>query len=118
MYCLCKCVLPPGANPIAVDKYININIYNFYHSCQRICNAQCPRTKHVFGIYTYNVAAFAILWHMGHVMLFPIINVFYFHIITFRNYCYYVNDTNVVEPGDVAEVLQNTSNLFTIILLL
>jgi hypothetical protein len=23
---MCKCVLPPGANPIAVDKYININI--------------------------------------------------------------------------------------------
>jgi hypothetical protein len=36
MYCLCvnvychrlptKCVLPPGVNQIAVDKYININI--------------------------------------------------------------------------------------------
>jgi hypothetical protein len=23
---MCKCVLPPGVNPIAVDKYININI--------------------------------------------------------------------------------------------
>jgi hypothetical protein len=23
---MCKCVLPPGANPIAVDEYININI--------------------------------------------------------------------------------------------
>jgi hypothetical protein len=23
---MCKCVLPPGANPIAVDKYININL--------------------------------------------------------------------------------------------
>jgi hypothetical protein len=23
---VCKCVLPPGFNPIAVDKYININI--------------------------------------------------------------------------------------------
>jgi hypothetical protein len=23
---VCKCVLPPGVNPIAVDKYININI--------------------------------------------------------------------------------------------
>jgi hypothetical protein len=23
----CKCVLPPGVNPIAVDKYININVY-------------------------------------------------------------------------------------------
>jgi hypothetical protein len=23
---MCKCVLPPGFNPIAVDKYININI--------------------------------------------------------------------------------------------
>jgi magnesium-transporting ATPase (P-type) len=22
---MCKCVLPPGDNPIAVDKYININ---------------------------------------------------------------------------------------------
>jgi hypothetical protein len=22
---MCKCVLPPGVNPIAVDKYININ---------------------------------------------------------------------------------------------
>jgi hypothetical protein len=21
---MCKCVLPPGVNPIAVDKYINI----------------------------------------------------------------------------------------------
>jgi hypothetical protein len=29
MFCvllMCKCVLPPGVNPIAVDKYININI--------------------------------------------------------------------------------------------
>jgi len=29
----CKCVVPPGDNPIAVNKYININInimtYNF-----------------------------------------------------------------------------------------
>jgi hypothetical protein len=23
---MCKCVLPPGVNPIAVDKYINIKI--------------------------------------------------------------------------------------------
>jgi hypothetical protein len=23
---MCKCVLPPGVNPIAVDKYINIDI--------------------------------------------------------------------------------------------
>jgi hypothetical protein len=23
---VCKCVLPPGVNPIAVDKYINIDI--------------------------------------------------------------------------------------------
>jgi hypothetical protein len=23
---MCKCVLPPGVNPFAVDKYININI--------------------------------------------------------------------------------------------
>jgi uncharacterized membrane-anchored protein len=23
---MCKCVLPPGVNPTAVDKYININI--------------------------------------------------------------------------------------------
>jgi hypothetical protein len=29
MFCVlfvCKCVLPPGANPTAVDKYINISI--------------------------------------------------------------------------------------------
>jgi hypothetical protein len=26
---MCKCVLPPGVNPIAADKYININ--NNYH---------------------------------------------------------------------------------------
>jgi hypothetical protein len=25
---MCKCVLPPGVNPIAVDKYINISINN------------------------------------------------------------------------------------------
>jgi Na+/H+-dicarboxylate symporter len=25
---VCKCVLPPGVNPIAFDKYININITN------------------------------------------------------------------------------------------
>jgi hypothetical protein len=28
MFCvlfMCKCVLPPGVNPTAVDKYININ---------------------------------------------------------------------------------------------
>jgi hypothetical protein len=23
---MCKCVLPPGVNPIEVDKYVNINI--------------------------------------------------------------------------------------------
>jgi hypothetical protein len=27
---MCKCVLPPGVNPIAVDKYININIHPKY----------------------------------------------------------------------------------------
>jgi hypothetical protein len=26
---VCKCVLPPGVNPIAVDKYININTTDF-----------------------------------------------------------------------------------------
>jgi hypothetical protein len=28
---MCKCVLPPGVNPIAVDKYISIyiNIYQY-----------------------------------------------------------------------------------------
>jgi hypothetical protein len=25
---LCTCVLPPGVNPTAVDKYININTYH------------------------------------------------------------------------------------------
>jgi hypothetical protein len=25
---MCKCILPPGVNPIAVDKHININIFN------------------------------------------------------------------------------------------
>ena len=29
----------------------------------------------------------------------------------------YVNVTNVIEHGEVAEVLQNTSNLFTILLI-
>jgi hypothetical protein len=24
---MCKCVLPPGVNPIAVDKYINISLF-------------------------------------------------------------------------------------------
>jgi hypothetical protein len=34
----CKCVLPPGANPIAVDKYIDINIisYNYVLKTQNI----------------------------------------------------------------------------------
>jgi hypothetical protein len=27
---MCKCVVPPGVNPIAVDKYININIYRYF----------------------------------------------------------------------------------------
>jgi hypothetical protein len=26
---MCKCVLPPGVNPIAVDKYINTNINKY-----------------------------------------------------------------------------------------
>jgi hypothetical protein len=26
---MCKCLLPPGVNTIAVDKYINININKF-----------------------------------------------------------------------------------------
>jgi hypothetical protein len=50
---MCKCVLPPGVNPIAVDKYVNINIsiviyvlksygthkYTVWTQC-RICNVQ------------------------------------------------------------------------------
>jgi hypothetical protein len=28
---MCKCVLPPGVNPIAVDKYINININTHFY---------------------------------------------------------------------------------------
>jgi hypothetical protein len=35
----CKCVLPPGANPIAVDKYININI-NIIKLAVKICNTK------------------------------------------------------------------------------
>jgi hypothetical protein len=34
MFCvlfMCKCVLPPGVNPIAVDKYINIGINKWKH---------------------------------------------------------------------------------------
>jgi hypothetical protein len=27
---VCKCVLPPGVNPIAVDKYIDINCITFH----------------------------------------------------------------------------------------
>jgi hypothetical protein len=27
---MCKCVLPPAVNPIAVDKYINISIRTWY----------------------------------------------------------------------------------------
>jgi hypothetical protein len=27
---VCKCILPPGDNPIAVNKYININKYTQY----------------------------------------------------------------------------------------
>jgi hypothetical protein len=29
---MCKCVLPPGVNPTAVDKYININKKSFIFS--------------------------------------------------------------------------------------
>jgi hypothetical protein len=32
---VCKCVLPPGDNPIAVNKYININI-NIKYSVNKI----------------------------------------------------------------------------------
>jgi len=41
MYCLCKCVLPPGDNPIAVNKYIisrnNVEIH--YRNDIRYCQA-------------------------------------------------------------------------------
>jgi hypothetical protein len=33
---VCKCVLPPGVNPIAVDKYINID--NFYKPITKSSN--------------------------------------------------------------------------------
>ena len=37
----CKCLLPPGDNPTAVNKYINISefVCNFNHS---LCNAHAP----------------------------------------------------------------------------
>jgi len=40
-------------------------------------------------------------------------DVLYFHSVTFRNFYYYyydVNGTNVAEPGEVDEVLQNASH--------
>jgi hypothetical protein len=33
MFCVlfvCKCVLPPGGNPIAVNRYIKYQNYNFF----------------------------------------------------------------------------------------
>jgi len=41
--CVCKCVLPPGDDPIAVNKYININYssiilpFDSVHVCNIIC---------------------------------------------------------------------------------
>jgi len=38
---VCKCVLPPGDNPIAVNKYININI---------VCNSFWKNTPCLFWL--------------------------------------------------------------------
>jgi hypothetical protein len=41
---LCKCVLPPGVNPIAVDKYINININVTAHQACVLCGWRSERS--------------------------------------------------------------------------
>jgi hypothetical protein len=45
---MCKCVLPPGANPIAVDKYINININIINnHAASTVTKRGCVRCQNV-----------------------------------------------------------------------
>jgi hypothetical protein len=42
MFCvllMCKCVLPPGVNPIAVDKYISIKSVKLGSSFTYFCNS-------------------------------------------------------------------------------
>jgi hypothetical protein len=39
---MCKCVLPPGVNPTAVDKYIDIDI-STYSEC--VCSLSYPACK-------------------------------------------------------------------------
>jgi hypothetical protein len=38
---MCKCVLPPGVNPTAVDKYIDINITKIRSSLAHIYKESC-----------------------------------------------------------------------------
>jgi hypothetical protein len=40
---VCKCVLPPGDNPIAVNKYMNINITPSL--CHRVVCLYFPRSR-------------------------------------------------------------------------
>jgi hypothetical protein len=61
MFCvlfMCKCVLPPGVNPIAVDKYINININIIVFSAPHYKEA-CD--KQVF-FYLYRCFVRNMLW--------------------------------------------------------
>jgi len=47
MYCLCKCVLPPGDNPIAVNKYIYkecVQVTGSVHLKTYWCFTQTDRT--------------------------------------------------------------------------
>jgi len=45
---VCKCVVPPGDNPIAVNKYIYIYIYIYIQQNHNV-NTSCPLTYSLHG---------------------------------------------------------------------
>jgi hypothetical protein len=49
---MCKCVLPPGVNPIAVDKYINILLmFCNKYSYIRLMTFQNPKHVAISNVY-------------------------------------------------------------------
>jgi hypothetical protein len=57
---MCKCVLPPGVNPIAVDKYININILSVSVTFVRQ-HAKRMRQIVICGLPDYTIFFYLIL---------------------------------------------------------
>jgi hypothetical protein len=62
---MCKCVLPPGVNPIAVDKYIN-NIQNVHQFAgkQQKAGRPIPHSRTVGFQYVINSCHHSDAWNL------------------------------------------------------